>query len=47
MNILGLCGEMKWKNFGKTTTEEGHMVFSVEKEKIRSMALDFLFTRTS
>ena len=24
-NILGL-GEMRWKNFGKTTTEEGHKV---------------------
>ena len=25
-NILGIC-EMKWKNFGKTTTEEGNKVF--------------------
>ena len=25
-NILGLC-EMRWKNFGETTTEEGHKVF--------------------
>ena len=25
-NILGLC-EMRWKNFGKTATEEGHKVF--------------------
>ena len=24
--ILGLC-EMRWKNFGETTTEEGHKVF--------------------
>ena len=24
--ILGLC-EMRWKNLGKTTTEEGHKVF--------------------
>ena len=25
-NILGLC-EMRWKNFSKTTTEEGHKSF--------------------
>ena len=25
-NILGLC-EMRWKNFGETTTEEGHKGF--------------------
>ena len=25
-NILGLC-EMRWTNFGETTTEEGHKVF--------------------
>ena len=25
-NILGLC-EMRWKNFGETTTEGGHKVF--------------------
>ena len=30
-NILGLC-EMRWKNFGETTTEEGHKVFFSEKE---------------
>ena len=46
-NILGLC-EMRRKNFGETTTEEGHKVFfSVEKRINMSMALDFLFTRTS
>ena len=30
-NILRLC-EMKWKNFGETTTEEGHKVFFSGKE---------------
>ena len=31
--ILGLC-EMRWKNFGKTTTEEGHKVsFSGKEDK--------------
>ena len=45
-NILGFC-EMRWKNFGETTTEEGHKVSSMEKRTNTSMALDFLFTRTS
>ena len=32
-NILGLC-EMRWKNFGETTTEEGHKVsFSGKEDK--------------
>ena len=30
-NILGLC-EMRWKNVGETTTEEGHKVFFSGKE---------------
>ena len=30
-NILGLC-EMRWKNFGETTTEGGHKVFFSGKE---------------
>ena len=30
-NILGLC-ETRWKNFGKTTTEEGHKVYFSRKE---------------
>ena len=30
-NILGLC-EMRWKNFGETTTEEGLKVFFSGKE---------------
>ena len=38
---------MRWKNFGETTTEEGHKVFFSGKEDKHSMALDFLFTRTS
>ena len=45
-NILGLC-EMRWKKFGETTTEEGHKVFFGGNEENTSMALDFLFTRTS
>ena len=45
-NIPGLC-EMRWKNFGETTTEEGYTVSSAEKRINTSIALDFLFTRTS
>ena len=30
-NILRFC-EMRWKNFGETTTEEGHKVFFSGKE---------------
>ena len=30
-NILGLS-EMKWKNFGETTTEEGHKIFFSGRE---------------
>ena len=46
-NILGLC-EMRWKNFGETTIEEGQkFFFSVEKRRNTSKALDFLFKRTS
>ena len=40
---------MRWKNVGKTTTEEGHkffFFFLVEKRINMSMVLDFLFTRT-
>ena len=46
-NILGLC-EMKWKNFGKTTIEEGHKVFFGGKEELQymSMVFDFLFARS-
>ena len=43
-NILGLR-EMRRKNFGETTTEEGQRISSVEENT--SIALDFLFTRTS
>ena len=32
-NILGLC-EMRWKNFGETTTEEGHKVFFRRRRKV-------------
>ena len=35
MEQLGLC-EMRWKNFGETTTEEGHKVFFSGKEDKRA-----------
>ena len=40
-NILGLC-EMRWKNFGATTTEEGHKVFFSGKEDKREHGVGFL-----
>ena len=40
-NILGLC-EMRWKNFGETTTEEGHKVFFSGKEHKHEHGVEFL-----
>ena len=43
-NILGLC-EMRWENFGETTTEEGHKVFflfSGKKENKHEPGVGFL-----
>ena len=40
-NILGLC-EMRWKNFGETTTEEGHKVFFSGKEDKHKHGVGFL-----
>ena len=40
-NILGLC-EMRWKNFGGTTTEEGHKVFFSGKEDKHEHGVGFL-----
>ena len=40
-NILGLC-EMRWKNFGETTTEEGHTVFFSGKEDKHDYGVGFL-----
>ena len=41
-NIIGLC-EMRRKNFGETTTEEGHTVFFSGKEDNHEHGLGFLF----
>ena len=41
MNILGLC-EMRWKNFGETTIEEGHKVFFSGKEDKHEHGVWFL-----
>ena len=40
-NILGLC-KMRWKNFGETTTEEGHKVFLSGKEDKHERGVGFL-----
>ena len=39
--ILGLC-EMRWKNFGETTTEEGHKIFFTKKEDEHEQGIGFL-----
>ena len=40
-NIRGLC-EMRWKNFGETTTEKGHTVFFSGKEDKHEHGIGFL-----
>ena len=40
-NVFGLC-EMRWKNFGETTTEEGHKVFFNGKEDKHEHGVGFL-----
>ena len=40
-NILGLC-EMRWKNFGETTTVERHKVFCSGKEDKHEYGVGFL-----
>ena len=40
-NILGLC-QIGWKNFGDTTTEEGHEVFFSGKEDKHEHGVGFL-----
>ena len=40
-NILELC-EMRWKNYGETTTEEGHKIFSSGKEDKHEHGIGFL-----
>ena len=41
LNILGLC-EVRWKNFGETTAEEGHKVFFSGKEDKHEPGVGFL-----
>ena len=45
-NILGLC-KMRWKNFGETKQRKDTRFSSVKRRINTSIALDFLFTRTS
>ena len=40
-DILGLC-EMRWKNFGETTTEQGHKIFFSGKEDKYKHCIGFL-----
>ena len=43
-NIVGLC-EMRWKNFGKMSTDDGHKVYFSGEEGKHEYGLDFLCTR--
>ena len=40
-NLLGLC-ELRWKNFGKTTTEEGHKLYYSGEENKHEYDVGFL-----
>ena len=40
-----LLREMRWENFGKTTTEEGHKVFFSAKEDKHEHGVEFLVRR--
>ena len=46
LNILRLC-EMRWRNFGETTTDEGHKVFFSGKEDNHEHGFEFLVHKTS
>ena len=49
MNVsahTGLC-EVKWKNFGETTTVEGHKVFFSGKEDKQEHGVGFLVHKVS
>ena len=39
-NVLGLC-DVRWKNFGETTTEEEHKVFFSGKEDKHERCVGF------
>ena len=44
--ILGLC-EVRWKNFGEISTQEGHKFFFSGKEVKQKQGVGFLKTLTS
>ena len=46
-NIVGLC-EMRWKNFGEMSTDDGHIFFILVEKRadLSTGGLDFLRTRT-
>ena len=46
MNILDLC-EVRWKNFGEISTQEGHKFFFSGKEVKQKQGVGFLKTLTS
>ena len=40
-NIMGLC-EMRWKNFGEMSTDDGHKVYSIGEEDRHEYGVGFL-----
>ena len=43
-SVLGLC-EVRWKNFGETTTQEGHKQYFSGKEDIHENGVGFLIRK--
>ena len=44
-HVIGLC-EVRWKDFGETTTEEGHKIYNSGKEKKHEHGVGFLIHKT-
>ena len=44
-HVNGLC-EVRWKDFGKTTTEEGHKIYYSGKENKHEHGVGFLIHKT-
>ena len=45
LHVIGLC-EVRWKDFGETTTEEGHNIYYSGKENKHEHGVGFLIHKT-
>ena len=45
-NILGIC-EVRWKNFGETTTQEGHKFYYSGREDVHQHGVGILVHKDS